>query len=79
MGGLQYIPKGGGVASKGHQEPRQKEALLKLLTELKTLYPAAQIHGHRDFEGFNFDAQGTQRVEGRRRVTKREHVLVIIH
>ena len=27
----------------------QKVALLKLLTELKALYPNAKIHGHRDF------------------------------
>ena len=29
----------------------QKEALKKLLKELKTLYPEAQILGHRDFPG----------------------------
>jgi len=29
----------------------QKEALKKLLTELKVLYPQAEILGHRDFPG----------------------------
>nr|WP_314803514.1 N-acetylmuramoyl-L-alanine amidase [uncultured Capnocytophaga sp.] len=29
----------------------QKEALIKLLTELKALYPEAEILGHRDFPG----------------------------
>lgn len=34
---------------KDTRTEEQKYALLKLLTELKTLYPNAKIHGHRDF------------------------------
>lgn len=29
--------------------PQQKEALLRLLSNLKTIYPNAKIYGHRDF------------------------------
>lgn len=36
--------------SKDTRTLRQKAALLKLLTELKTLYPGARIYGHHDFE-----------------------------
>lgn len=36
--------------SKDTRTLRQKAALLKLLTELKTLYPNAKIYGHHDFE-----------------------------
>ena len=34
---------------KDTRTPAQKEALKKLLTELKKLYPQAEILGHRDF------------------------------
>lgn len=34
---------------KDTRTPQQKESLLKLLKELKTKYPNAKIHGHRDF------------------------------
>jgi len=34
---------------KDTRTPAQKEALIKLLKELKTLYPQAEILGHRDF------------------------------
>lgn len=34
---------------KDTRTPQQKEALLKLLKELKAKYPAATIHGHREF------------------------------
>ena len=51
VGGLQYIPRVAvsKLPAKDTRTKAQKEALLKLLTKLKTLYPAAQIHGHRDF------------------------------
>ena len=49
--GVVYV---GGLASDGKtpkdtRTPRQKAALVKLLTELKHRYPNATIHGHRDF------------------------------
>ena len=49
--GVCYI---GGCASDGktHKDTRtieQKQSLVKLLKELKTKYPQASIHGHRDF------------------------------
>ena len=49
--GVCYI---GGVASDGRtpmdtRTPEQKEALMKLLTELHARFPRASIHGHRDF------------------------------
>ena len=49
--GVCYI---GGLASDGKtakdtRTPEQKEALLKLLRELKGRYPGAEIHGHREF------------------------------
>ena len=49
--GVCYI---GGVAKDGHtpkdtRTTAQKEALLKLLKELKQKFPEAVIHGHRDF------------------------------
>lgn len=49
--GVVYV---GGLASDGKtpkdtRTPEQKAALVKLLTELKQLYPNATIHGHRDF------------------------------
>jgi len=34
---------------KDTRTPAQKEALLKLIKELKQRYPAATIHGHREF------------------------------
>ena len=49
--GVCYI---GGVAADG-KTPKdtrtieQKQSLVKLLKELKTKYPQASIHGHRDF------------------------------
>ena len=51
--GICYI---GGV-DKNTLQPKdtrtlfQKEALIKLLKELKKLYPDAEIQGHRDFAG----------------------------
>ena len=36
---------------KDTRTAEQKEALKKLLTELKALYPEAEILGHRDFPG----------------------------
>lgn len=43
----------GGIDRSGHptdtRTPQQKEALIKLLTELKELFPLALIQGHRDF------------------------------
>lgn len=48
--GVVYV---GGIDEKGNPKdtrtPKQKEALLKLLKELKKLYPKAIIQGHRDF------------------------------
>ncbi len=49
--GVVYV---GGLAPDGKtpkdtRTPRQKVALVKLLTELKRRYPGASIHGHRDF------------------------------
>lgn len=49
--GICYI---GGLASDGKtpkdtRTPAQKVALLKLLKELKTKYPKAKIHSHKDF------------------------------
>ena len=48
--GVVYV---GGLDSKGNAKdtrtPAQKEALIKLLKELKKLYPKATIHGHREF------------------------------
>lgn len=49
--GVVYV---GGLASDGKtpkdtRTPQQKAALVKLLTEIKQLYPNATIHGHRDF------------------------------
>ena len=35
--------------AKDTRTPEQKRALLKLLKELKALYPKASIHGHREF------------------------------
>ena len=35
---------------KDTRTPAQKESLLNLLTDLKRLYPKANIYGHRDFE-----------------------------
>ena len=51
--GICYI---GGIDKKTLQPKdtrtaEQKEALKKLLTELKALYPEAEILGHRDFPG----------------------------
>lgn len=49
--GVCYI---GGVASDGKtakdtRTPEQKDGLLRLLQELRALYPKASIHGHRDY------------------------------
>ena len=49
--GVCYI---GGCVSNGKtpkdtRTPQQKQSLVKLLKELKTKYPQASIHGHRDF------------------------------
>ena len=48
--GVVYV---GGLDSKGNAKdtrtPAQKEGLLKLLKELKKLYPKATIHGHREY------------------------------
>lgn len=49
--GVCYI---GGCASDGKtpkdtRTVQQKQSLVKLLKELKTKYPQASIHGHRDF------------------------------
>lgn len=48
--GVCYI---GGLDETGKaadtRTPAQKRALVELLTELKTQYPAATIHGHREF------------------------------
>ena len=49
--GICYI---GGCASDGKtpkdtRTAQQKQSLVKLLKELKTKYPQASIHGHRDF------------------------------
>ena len=49
--GVCYI---GGCASDGKtpkdtRTTEQKQSLVKLLKELKTKYPQASIHGHRDF------------------------------
>ena len=49
--GICYI---GGVAKDGKtpkdtRTTEQKQSLVKLLKELKTKYPQASIHGHRDF------------------------------
>lgn len=49
--GVCYI---GGVATDGKtpkdtRTTEQKQSLVKLLKELKTKYPQASIHGHRDF------------------------------
>lgn len=38
-----------GLSPKDTRTPQQKEALLKLLRELRKLYPKARIRGHRDF------------------------------
>lgn len=48
--GVVYV---GGLDFKGNAKdtrtPAQKEGLLKLLKELKKLYPKATIHGHREY------------------------------
>ena len=49
VGGLQFIPKAKKLPPKDTRTAAQKVALEKLLSELKTLYPGAKIHGHRDF------------------------------
>ena len=38
-----------GKTSKDTRTTEQKQSLVKLLKELKTKYPQASIHGHRDF------------------------------
>ena len=49
--GICYIGGCGsdGLSPKDTRTPQQKEALLKLLRELRKLYPKARIRGHRDF------------------------------
>ena len=49
VGGEQFIPKAKKLPPKDTRTAAQKTALLKLLKELKELYPQATIHGHRDF------------------------------
>lgn len=49
--GICYI---GGLASGGRtpkdtRTPEQKKALLSLIIDLKTKYPKASIHGHKDY------------------------------
>jgi N-acetylmuramoyl-L-alanine amidase len=47
--------------AKDTRTSEQKAALIKLLKELKTKYPKATIHGHRDFANKacpSFDATG---------------------
>lgn len=48
--GVCYV---GGLDGKGNSKdtrtPKQKEAMSKLLAQLKLLYPKATIHGHREF------------------------------
>ena len=38
-----------GKTPKDTRTTEQKQSLVKLLKELKTKYPQASIHGHRDF------------------------------
>ena len=38
-----------GKTAKDTRTPEQRERLLKLLKELRQIYPNAKIHGHRDF------------------------------
>lgn len=50
------------LKAKDTRTAKQKESLIKLLKELRKLYPSAQILGHRDFESANtscpsFDAK----------------------
>lgn len=49
--GVCYIGgcKADGLSPKDTRTPAQKDALLKLLKQLRTLYPTAKIRGHRDF------------------------------
>ena len=51
--GICYIggceKKGSKLIPKDTRTPAQKEALIKLLKELKEKYPQATIHGHREF------------------------------
>ena len=50
IGGIKAGTKGDKVSDvKDTRTPAQKEALLKLLKDLKKLYPRAKIYGHRDF------------------------------
>ena len=51
VGGLENIPNIAykDLPPKDTRTPRQKEALLSLLKDLKKLYPSARIYGHRDF------------------------------
>lgn len=49
--GVCYIGgcKADGLSPKDTRTPAQKDALLKLLKQLRKLYPTAKIRGHRDF------------------------------
>lgn len=51
VGGVKNIPNVpySKLPSKDTRTPAQKAGLLKLLKELKRLYPKATIHGHREF------------------------------
>ena len=37
------------LKTKDTRTPAQKESLIKVLKKLRSLYPKAKIHGHRDF------------------------------
>ena len=56
--GVVYV---GGANGKDTRNEKQKASLLKLLKDLKSLYPNAKIYGHRDFDRSktcpNFDAK----------------------
>jgi N-acetylmuramoyl-L-alanine amidase len=45
VGGL----TGAGNAAKDTRTPEQKAALIELIKELRAKYPAATVHGHREF------------------------------
>ena len=47
---------------KDTRTPRQKELLLKVLKQLKFIYPKATIHGHRDFS-VDMDGDGVEKHE----------------
>lgn len=47
IGGL--CKKGTKLVAKDTRTPKQKEALIKLIKELKKKYPKATVHGHNEF------------------------------